>query len=86
MSVRSSTFSSPGIVPSTAARNRRLVVYFDINNTIISKDPSAGITSVKVNVATNITKMAWGRVIESDQPEKEADDKQEDKENADPNV
>ena len=30
--------------------------------------------------------MAWGRVFESDQPEKEADDKEEDKENADPNI
>jgi len=86
MSVKSSTFSNPGIITSTAARNRRIVLHFDVNNTIIIKDPAAGITSVKVNVATNITKMAWGRVIESDQPEKEADDKEEDKENADPNI
>ena len=32
-------------------RSKRLVLHFDINNTILMKDPAKGITSVNFNVS-----------------------------------
>jgi hypothetical protein len=58
------------------------VLYFDLNNTILLRDPAAGYSSVKHNLATNITKQVWGRVsnLTLQLPE------DEDKENSNPNL
>ena len=53
-----------------AARGRRIVLHFDINNTILMKDTAKGLSSVQFNVARIITKSAWGKVnppVESDE-------------------
>mmetsp|Transcript_42670 Transcript_42670/g.65453 ORF Transcript_42670/g.65453 Transcript_42670/m.65453 type:complete len:129 (+) Transcript_42670:35-421(+) len=43
-------------------RGRRLVLHFDINNTILMKDTSKSIKSIQMNVARVICKSAWGKV------------------------
>ena len=45
-----------------ATRNRRLVLHFDLNNTILMKDNAKGISSVQANVQRIVAKSAWGRV------------------------
>ena len=40
---------------------RRLVLHFDLNNTILMSDPSKGLNTVD-NVARIVTKSAWGRL------------------------
>jgi len=46
-------------------RGRRLVLHFDINNTILMKDTSKNLKSVQINVARIIAKSSWGRVTPS---------------------
>lgn len=51
-------------------RNRRLVLHFDINNTILMKDSVKGLSSIQLNVARIIAKSSWGKVsppVESDE-------------------
>ena len=43
-------------------RQPRLVLYFDINNTIIMKDQAKAIKSVELNVARIVAKSVWGKV------------------------
>jgi len=43
-------------------RQSRLVLHFDINNTILMKDPAKGLNSVQMNVARIVCKCAWGKV------------------------
>ena len=47
---------------TTPTRNRRLVLHFDINNTILMKDPAKGIHSVQYNICRVIAKSSWGRL------------------------
>jgi hypothetical protein len=57
--------SSP-IHGTTAARNRRLILYYDTTNTLVMKDSEVEPlgNSVQMNVARIITKSAWGRMTE----------------------
>lgn len=43
-------------------KNRRLVLHFDINNTILMKDAALGVKSVQENIQHVIAKSAWGRL------------------------
>ena len=52
-------------------RNRRLVLYFDVNYTILMRDSvmHGNMNSTQLNVARVIARSAWGRVnppVESD--------------------
>jgi len=58
---KSSTMSSP-VHGNTAARNRRLVLYYDTTDTLVMKDASIEPKSVQMNVARLLTRSAWGRV------------------------
>lgn len=53
-------------------RSRRLVLHFDVNNTILMKDTAKGLTSIQFNVARIIAKSAWGKLS----PPSESDEKQ----------
>jgi len=44
-------------------RNRRLVLHFDINSTILMKDKAKDITAVTHMVLRIIGKSAWGRLV-----------------------
>ena len=57
--------------PSSKTGRPRLILYFDINNTIIIRDPAQNISSVQLNVALNICKMAWGKLIYEREGDKE---------------
>ena len=61
-----STASNP-IHGLTAARNRRLVLYYDTTNTIVMKDSEGQPVgnSVMMNVARIITKSAWGKISDT---------------------
>jgi len=51
-----------------AVRNRRLVLHFDLNNTILMMDSAKGLGVVK-NVQRVVTKSAWGVVISNESGE-----------------
>jgi hypothetical protein len=53
-------------------RNRRLVLHFDINSTILMRDKAKNITAVTHMVTRIIAKSAWGRLI----PAAESDENQ----------
>ena len=65
---KSSSMSNP-VYGNTAARNRRLVLYYDTTNTIVMKDTSTEPKSVQMNVARLITRSAWGRVTSEEDGE-----------------
>lgn len=59
----------PGSALGGSARGRRIVLHFDINNTILMKDTAKSLSSVQANVMRIVTKSAWGKilpVVESD--------------------
>ena len=45
----------------STGNRRRIVLHFDLNNTIIMKDPAKGL-SVQMNTARIVCKSAWGRI------------------------
>jgi hypothetical protein len=53
-------------------RNRRLILHFDINSTILMRDAAKGIKAVTNMVIRIIAKSAWGRLI----PAAESDENQ----------
>jgi len=58
-----SSVSNPGISIAKSHREKRLVLHFDINNTIVMKDSAKSLGSVEMNVARIVAKSAWGKVV-----------------------